>query len=63
MGNETDFVGGEPTAGAAAGHGREVQDSDQGNRGAGLLLPAGSPAQQVTLVPDRFLEIRQGRKT
>jgi hypothetical protein len=39
-----------------------VQDSHQSNRGAGLLLPASSPAQQVTLMPDRFLEIRQGKE-
>ncbi len=62
MGKETDFAGGEPAAWAAAGHGREVQDSHQSNRGAGLLLPASSPAQQVTLMPDRFVEIRQGKE-
>jgi len=50
----TQCVGGEPAAGPAPGHGREVQDPHQGDRVPGLLLPAGSPAQQVTL-DRRFL--------
>ena len=41
------FAGDKSAAGSAAGHDREVQEPDQGHRGAGLLLPAGSPAQQV----------------